>query len=93
MKGLAIRTPVVQLSTLISPLYIHPREIPDTCHLDVVRGLDKVNTPEATIRNDTRSTTSFGAPSDLFTFRVTDVAIGQSWRQKKGLAKDLYSEE
>jgi len=78
MRRLAIGTPVVQLSTRVSLPNIHFREIPNTCDLDVVRGFDEVNTAQGTIRYDTGSATSFGAPSNFLTFRVADGAIGQS---------------
>ena len=71
-----ISTSVIQFATLVTLLDIYLGKIANTGNLNVFGGLDEVNTFQGTGREDSSTTTFFGAVSNLNTFGITDVSRG-----------------
>jgi len=70
--AISISTSIVQFTARVVPRDIDFGEVANTGDLNVVGGLNKVNTAESTIREGSSSTTRFGAVSNFNTFGITD---------------------
>jgi len=62
----------IEFTSSVTLAHVDLGEITNASDLNVIRSLHKVDTLEGPIRDGTSAATGFGAPSNLFTFRVAD---------------------